>query len=264
VLDYVDALSRSYADRAALASSARARSGYRLLAGAHRRFERRDPAGVRRVAAGYADAARLGAEWVPIVAGTASPSAPVTPDVDVLFVGTLRYPPNIAAVERLARVWPEVLRRRPGTTARVAGAAPVPEVVSLCARQGWDLHPDFADHAAVYARARLAVVPLDHTAGIQIKVLDAAALSIAQVVTPAAIEGLAPGFPVTVAASDDAFVDAAVRLLDDDGGRAREAADAAAHVREHYTAAAWAPRVADLLGLGDMRHAPSEPATVGR
>jgi glycosyltransferase involved in cell wall biosynthesis len=248
VLDYVDALSRSYGDRARLAETLRARAAYTALARAHRRFERRSIAEVRRVAAGHADAERLGAGWVPIVASTSTP-VDAAPDVDVVFVGTLRYPPNVAAIRRLARLWPEVQRRRPGTTAMVAGAAPVAEVVALCSSRGWTLLADFGDASAVYGRARVAVAPLDHTAGIQIKVLDAAVLGVPQVVSPAALEGLAPGFPVCVAATDGEFVAALLALLDDETRRLEVAAAAARHVSGGYTAAVWAPVVAELVGL---------------
>lgn len=252
VLDYVDALSRSYADRAGLAASARARAGYALLARRHRRFERRRHPSVRIVAAGFADARRLGATWIPVV------TAPWTvlqrePDVDVLFVGTLRYAPNVAAVRRLSRLWPALQQRRPGTSAMIAGSAPVPEVTQLCAERGWTLLADFDDPADVYARGRVAVAPLDHTAGIQNKLLDAAIMGVAQVVSPAALEGFAPDFPVSVAASDDAFVEALAALLDDRERRASAAKAAALHVRERYGAAAWAPVVAELLGATPPR-----------
>jgi hypothetical protein len=216
------------------------------------------PANVRRVAAGHSDAARLGAQWVPIVATPPPSRTNATPDVDILFVGTLRYAPNVAALRRLGRLWPEVLRRRPDTTAAIAGSAPTGEVVRLCAEHGWDLQADFADVEEVYTRGRIAVAPLDHTAGIQIKVLDAALLGVAQVVSPAALEGLAPGFPVAVAATDEEFVATAVAMLDDDRGRRQSADVAAAYVREHYTAGAWAPTVASLVGLPTC-----EPAEVG-
>lgn len=253
VLDYVDALSRSYGDRAALAESASVRYAFRILSVAHRRFEGGERAGVRPVAAGYADAARLGATWIPNVIESDEQRPGIRPDTDVLFVGTLRFPPNIAALRRLAKLWPNLLDRRPGTTALVAGSGPVPEVKDLCEKRGWTLLADFTDPVGVYARGRVAVAPLDHTAGIQNKVIDAAALEIAQVVSPAAVQGFPPEFPVSVAATDAEFVDELVGLLQDEDRRSREASAAAAHVRERYTAAAWAPAVAELLDIGDRR-----------
>jgi glycosyltransferase involved in cell wall biosynthesis len=132
----------------------------------------------------------------------------------------------------------------------VAGSAPVPEVAHLCTANGWTLVADFDDVASVYARGRVAIAPLEHTAGIQIKLLDAAMLGVAQVVSPPALEGLAPGFPVSVAASDAAVVDALLALLDDEPRRGALAAAAAAHVHERYSAKVWAPVVARLVGSG--------------
>ena len=225
VVDFVDRLSVSYRDRAGITGPWSRRLLFHGLAATSGRFERRPPG--RR---GADRGRRLGRrpppgarEWVPIV--VEPPAArPIrgAPDCDVLFFGNLAYPPNVAAVERLARLWPAILARRPGTTARIAGANATPGVRTLAAGHGWDVVSDFPDVGDLCAGARLAVVPLDHTAGIQIKVLEAAALGLAQVVTPASIRGMRPGFPVTVAATDDEMVTAIVELLDDPARRDRE------------------------------------------
>jgi glycosyltransferase involved in cell wall biosynthesis len=136
-------------------------------------------------------------------------------------------------------MWPSILERRPGTTARIAGANAGERTRRLAASFGWEVVADFPDVGELCAGSRLALVPLEHTAGIQIKVLEAAAVGLAQVVTPAAIRGMRPGFPVTVAATDDEMVTAVVELLDDPRRRAREGAAAARHMARHYTAAAW-------------------------
>ena len=110
VLDHVDSLARSYADRATIVPGVPRRTMYRALGALHRRTERTlARADLRRVAAGWADAEMLGAQWVPNVVDD-SLVAPTdsAPDTDVLFFGTLRYPPNIDALERLARLWPRV------------------------------------------------------------------------------------------------------------------------------------------------------------
>ena len=116
VLDFVDSLSRSYRDRSEIAKTRFERYGYRVSSRAHQRVERRlQHAAFRRVAAGTADARDLGAEWVPIVRDPALRPLPEdrTIDRDVLFFGTLRYPPNVEALERLARIWPMVQRVLP-------------------------------------------------------------------------------------------------------------------------------------------------------
>lgn len=250
VLDYVDALSRSYRDRARLVRHPLRRIGYRTLSRRHRRVERRPPpAATVRVAAGYTDAERLGCHWVPILAETSRPSLDTDSATHIGFVGSLRYPPNVAALERLARMWPDIHRRRPWATVLVAGASPTAGVRRLCALHSWQVHADFADLGEVLRRCQVTVSPLDYTAGLQIKVLDAAAFGIAQVVTPQALEGFAPTFPVTVATTDAEFVESLVALLDDPDRRRREGDTARRHVLEHYGPSAWVDTVRRLLAV---------------
>jgi hypothetical protein len=240
VFDFVDRLSVSYRDRSAIADRLRGRLAYRALAAAHGRAERRPRPGTgRRVAAGLADATALGAEYLPIVVEPGNTAA-TRPDVDVLFIGTLTYPPNQAALRVLARHWPAIVAARPATTALVAGARPPDEVRVLVARLGWELVADFPDPAAVYARARVAVAPLNHAAGIQIKVIDAAGQGRAQVIFAPATAGLPPGFPAVVA-DETTFAAEVVGLLDDDDRRHRLGQEARRWTEENLAPAVWAP-----------------------
>jgi len=241
ILDFVDSLSRSYRDRATLVEGGLRRPAFRGLSLAHERLEQRlGRSGVRTVAAGWADARRLNAEWVPILTDPdLRPLSGVRPDVDVLFFGTLRYPPNVDALERLARLWPTVLGLRPGTTALVAGSAPTPRVRELCAAQGWEVVADFASLPVVAARARVAVAPLTHTAGIQIKVLDAAALGLPQVVRSPALAGLDLDFPLVPRDGDEAFAAEIVRLLENPDAARGAATAVRAHVTERYGVDHW-------------------------
>ena len=252
VLDQVDSLARSYHDRAALAEGFPRRVGYRSLAVLHARVERRVRAtGVRRIAAGWSDALTLGAEWVPnLVDPSLVPVAGATPDTDLVFFGTLRYPPNVDALERLARLWPALQGARARTTALVAGSAPTPRVVDLCRRHGWQLVADFSSLPELAARARVAVAPLSRVAGIQNKVLDAAAVGLAQVVTPEALEGFAPDFPLVGQDDDAAFVAEVVRLLDAPEVAAAETEIVRAHVAATYGPEHWQPWVTGVLDHG--------------
>jgi hypothetical protein len=252
VLDQVDSLARSYHDRAALVDGQGRKIGYHTLAAMHARVERRLRATeLRRVAAGWTDAVALGAEWVPIMLDDSLIAAPgAVPDHDVLFFGTLRYPPNVDALERMAGFWPQLLAARPGTTGLVAGSAPTERVQQLCARHGWDLVADFASLAAVTSRARVAIAPLTRVAGIQIKVLDAASLGVPQVVTPAALEGFDPELPLRAYHDDEAFVAEVVRILDDTAAAAHDAALLETYVRERYGVASWVPWAREVLDHG--------------
>lgn len=247
VLDFVDSLARSYRDRAGISAGWR-RPAFALLARSHRRFEAgAHPLPLHRVAAGWRDAGELNAEWLPILAPETAPVDPAGADRDILFFGNLSYPPNVEAVQRLSRIWPALIRRRPGTTAILAGATPSTEVRRLAGLHGWELVADFRDLRETCGRARIAVATLDHTAGIQIKVLEAAAMGLAQVVTPAALDGMAPGFPATVGADDAGLVDGIVHLLGDETARVEQAEASRRHVQDRYSVARWTPWTAALL-----------------
>jgi glycosyltransferase involved in cell wall biosynthesis len=248
VLDYVDCLSDSYRDRARIVGRKPVAVAFSALAATSRRFERHTlPAGVSSIAAGWSDATALGAQWIPITEHAAPAIAGTTPERDVLFLGKLSYPPNVEAIERLARMWPAIERRRPGTTAVLAGASPSPAIVELARRLGWSVQADFDDLETVLASARLGVVPLVHASGIQTKILAAAARGLAQVVDPVASAGFAPGFPLRLAEGDDAFVESIAALLDDEEERHRLGSAARDHVRDTYSAARWAPWARELI-----------------
>lgn len=251
VLDYVDALSVSYRDRSRLAPTRLARLRYRLLAPGQRRAERRRDERVTRTAAGFADAEALGAEWVPNVVDLQPAPMSVAPAHDVLFLGSLYYEPNVDALEQLAAAWPEVLRARPGTRALIAGRRPTERVREMAHAHGWTVLPDFEQLAAVGADTRIAVAPLTRASGIQNKVIEAAALGIPQVVTPAAIAGLRPGFPavvVPVPTTPPALAASLVALLDDAPRQVALRVDALAEVERFYRPGAWASFATRLVG----------------
>lgn len=250
VLDHVDRLGLSYEGRSRIARSAPRRATYRALSATARRFERITvDNGVHQVAAGWADAAALGAVWLPIVVDEPEPRPEPEGDgaVDVCFVGTLSYPPNVEAVRTLAETWPSVRAARPTARALIAGANPIDEVRNHASAHGWELVPNFDDAAAVYRRARVAVSPLRTATGIQIKVLDAGRYGVAQVASPAALDGLAPGFPAAVAASPETMAAQVVALLLDPDRRRQLAGAAAEEIARRYTAGAWVDTVQLLL-----------------
>lgn len=252
VLDFIDRLSVSYEQRAATVASPLRRVGYRALAPFHRRFEESSAtSGLVKVAAGWEDASALGATWVPITCRPNQSIDTSAADHDMVFIGTLSYPPNLEALERLSRLWPSLIAKRPTTSLLVAGASPPPRALELVRRHGWTLVADFAQVTDVLSRARLAVAPLVHSAGVQIKVLEAAAHGLPQVVTPPALAGFRPGFPATVAGDDDGFVEAVVNMLADGDHRDREGSAARAYVGEHYSAAAWSGWATRLLAGDD-------------
>ncbi|MGA2284270.1 MAG: oligosaccharide flippase family protein [Candidatus Dormibacteria bacterium] len=262
VLDFVDRMSSAYCDRAEVVRGRLRRAGFRVLSWSHRGFEAwARSAPVQRVAAGVGDAAALDATWLPIPVRSAGLPPAGAPEYDVLFFGSLGYPPNVDAVRRLARAWPLLQARRPGISVLLAGATPTSEVRGIAAARGWHLSDGFQDVTELCARARLAVVPLDRATGIQIKVLEAAAAGLPQVVSPAALRGLEPGFPALIAHDDPELVEGVLRLIDDVELRRSLGEASRRHVRERYSVESWRHVVAALLGLpGGARKAPHPAA----
>lgn len=250
ILDHVDRIGVSYEDRSRIARSAPRRMTYRILARTANRFEESSHhLDVTRVAAGWSDASALGATWLPNVVNVPPCPRPKPSGeraVDVCFVGTLSYPPNVAALRLLSQAWPAVLRARPATTALVAGGHPTPVVLALVRANGWELLADFGDAAEIYARARVAAAPLVTASGIQNKVLEAAAHGVPQVASDVALAGLAPGFPAAVANGAPALADRVIELLSDPSGAVRLAAAARLAVLR-YTTSAWSSDVAGIL-----------------
>jgi hypothetical protein len=106
----------------------------------------------------------------------------------------------------------------------------------------------------------VAVAPLRRVAGIQNKVLDAACLALPQVVTPAALEGFAPGLPLDAHAGDPAFTREVVRLLDDREGADRAAATLREYVAREYRAERWKEWANGLLAASQPDEAIKPPA----
>jgi glycosyltransferase involved in cell wall biosynthesis len=249
VLDFQDQFSRSYGYRAAIDRRLHVRAGYKGLAVLMRRFER-SARGVHRVAAGWTDAQSLNATWVPITLDLSPPSEVEWSSEkrwDFLFFGKLSYAPNIDALRHLAHLWPSFRAALPSVTLKVAGSSPTDEVIALAASQGWTLEIDFGSVTELCRDAAVALVPMRYSTGILIKVLEAAAANLPQVVTPQAVAGMEPGFPAEIAESDHEFVARAVALRRDEARRESLAARARQHVAERYCLDRWACEVHSLL-----------------
>jgi len=247
VLDFVDQLSVSYADRAVISDRWWSRQRFRLLAAAMRRVEEHQSRDVIQVAAGRADAEVLDALWFPNVMDIPEPEHQASPTHDLVFFGNLAYPPNIAAVIQLCDWWDDVQRTRPGTSLLITGRNPTARVVAAARSMGADLEPGFADPISAARRARVAVSPLAHVAGIQNKVIEAAAAGVPQVLTPEALSGLPRGFPCMVAATGDLFAQAINALLERPESRHQLAAAARTMASQVFSPTEQASRLLEAL-----------------
>ncbi|MCP3853486.1 MAG: glycosyltransferase [Actinomycetia bacterium] len=250
VADYVDRLSMSYRQRAAIAGPGQA-AIFNALAWSHQRVERRVPsyAGLS-TAAGRADAKALGGLWVPnTISVVPDVKRGVSPDHDLLFFGTLSYEPNIEAIRWLD----SATESRRDLRVLIAGRRATTTVQRIVVRRGWTLMEDFPDVATLARRARIAVSPLRSAAGIQNKVLEAAAVAMPQIVSAAVAAGLDDAFPVIVAGGAADFTDQIDHLLGNHELASQLGSSGRLHVKKHYSAEAVAAGLASgFAPLADL------------
>jgi glycosyltransferase involved in cell wall biosynthesis len=150
----------------------------------------------------------------------------------VFYVGDLTWPPHAQGMAWFRRdVWPLVERARPGARAEVVGrgAPPGSDGRFTFFGEGDDTRPH-------WARAAVAVVPLQAAAGTRLKILEAAACGVPVVSTSVGAEGLdlADGSEIRVADGAVEFAAAVSELLADPGARRRQAEKARRKVEERY------------------------------
>jgi sugar transferase (PEP-CTERM/EpsH1 system associated) len=166
----------------------------------------------------------------------------------VAFTGAMDYWANVDAVTWFAEtVWPEVLRRRPGSRFAVVGSRPDEAVRRLAQRPGVLVTGRVDDIRPYLRHAAAAVAPLRIARGIQNKVLEAMAMARPTIASQAALDGLelpAEGMP-TPAATERDWVERVVEALDR-GAAAREERFREA-VRSRYSWDGNCDRMAGLL-----------------
>ncbi|HYL81894.1 MAG TPA: TIGR03087 family PEP-CTERM/XrtA system glycosyltransferase [Candidatus Acidoferrum sp.] len=171
--------------------------------------------------------------------------APVRDPDTVVFCGVMNYAPNEAGVLWFAeKVWPLVLRERPGARFLVVGSHPTQAVQAMAASQpSIRVTGTVAEVQPYLWRAALSVAPLQVARGLQNKVLEAVAAGLPVVATPAVLDGIPrEALPACAAAADPGgFAQAVLRLLALSGPE-REALVAHADL----TTLTWERRLAPL------------------
>ena len=169
----------------------------------------------------------------------------------LIFVGHLRYPPNIDAVRFLARhILPALRARIPEARLTVVGESAPRVLREFSGRADIDLVGRAACPLPYYRDAHVAVVPLRAGGGTRLKILEAMALGRPVVSTPLGCEGLAveDGKHLLVAKDAEDFAAAVALLLTDRALAARLTQHARTLVESDYDWTAIAER---LLGVYD-------------
>jgi sugar transferase (PEP-CTERM/EpsH1 system associated) len=129
---------------------------------------------------------------------------PVQDNVAV-FTGAMDYWANVDAVSWFAKhVWSRVAREEPTARFCIVGARPTKEVRALERLPGVTVVGAVPDVRPYLKFASLAVAPLRVARGIQNKVLEALAMGLPVVATPAVGQGLSPAVRHCVEVADEA------------------------------------------------------------
>ena len=227
------------------------------------RFERRAIARFRRVVVmSEKDANLLGpaARSVVIENGVdldRFQAAPERPGQRLLFIGSFRHFPNIAAYQFFAEnVWPTLREKFPEMTVTVVcgpdhlhywrafSQAPEPPPDPRIRMLGF-----VSDVRPLYVETNLVLVPTTVSAGTNLKVLEAMAMRRAVVSTSSGCAGLGllHGHSVWIADAAQAFAAGVATLITDDEHRAAIAEAAHAHAVRHFDWRALGEKQRQLL-----------------
>lgn len=181
-----------------------------------------------------------------------APRARTPEKPSLVFFGAMDYLPNVeAAIYLVEAVLPRLRERVPAVTVTLAGAHPAREVVALGRVPGVTVTGHVADIRPCVQAAALSVCPLRVARGVQNKILEAMAMGVPVVASPAAAEGIdaVAGRDLVVAPdepSGEAMAVAIAKLLTDRDSAEALARAARARVTERY---GWQPRADELYEL---------------
>ncbi len=134
----------------------------------------------------------------------------------LIYTGQMDYAPNIEAALRVAdRLLPLIRQTMPKATFHVVGRNPAEELFARHGKDGCHVWGGVEDIRTWLAAADLALVPLEIARGVQNKVLEAMAMGLPVVLSPAAACGIGgtDGQHFVEAESDAELADRATALL---------------------------------------------------
>lgn len=165
-----------------------------------------------------------------------APNEDIKKKYDIIFTGNMSYPPNVAAVELIAKkILPIIWKSKPDCTFLIAGAEPNAAVKALASGKitvtGW-----MDDIRSAYYEGRICLTPLNIGTGLQNKILEAMSMEIPCITSQLANNALkaAPDKEILIGESPDDYAQHVLRLLDDPDEGKRIGLAGKQHVVSNY------------------------------
>jgi polysaccharide biosynthesis protein PslH len=145
------------------------------------------------------------------------PGPPAAAAVDLVFVGSMDWLPNVDGVLYFVReILPLVRRERPATTLTIVGRTPPPQIAQLAAEDpAIQVTGTVADIRPYLWNSAVSIVPLRIGGGTRLKIYEAMAAQIPVVSTTIGAEGLSVNPPddIRIADTPDRFAAHCLELL---------------------------------------------------
>jgi len=184
------------------------------------------------------------------------PQLNITKTVDLVFVGSMSYVPNIEAARFLVKdILPELVKLGIRATVSIVGANPSAEVKSL-AGENIRVTGRVTDTRTYYAQSRVMVAPMFINTGIQNKILEAAAMGLPVVTTPQANEpiGAEAGKELLLASTAEEFAKQIALLLNNEAVAQTIAKAGHEFILSKFTWEACGKQLEDLLQSAITKH----------
>lgn len=173
-------------------------------------------------------------------------------DYDLVFTGNMAYPPNVNAVEYIAKkILPLIRKHKPDIRILISGATPDKRVRAVESKNihvgGWV--DDIRDS---YARAKIFIAPMQIGTGLQNKLLEAMAMKIPCITSSLANKALEakPMQDILIGNDPCDYADHIVSLLEDRNFANAIAENGYAFVHRHYNWQSQTDKLEQIIKSG--------------
>jgi len=156
-----------------------------------------------------------------------------------MTIGNFRHAPNWDVVLYLQQIWPLIRKQLPQAELHIYGSYPPPKATALHnPKTGFHIKGWAEDAFTVMEDSRICLAPIRFGAGIKGKLLDAMIMQTPSITTSLGSEGMHNNEPWGGAVKDDidAFVEAAVKLYNDEEAWIEAQKNGTALLHAHYDA----------------------------